>query len=475
MATFLSILQMSSDKPMAPDGSEDAPVNMYATFNKMECLSEKLKLLNYERDFCKVRHRKPVPRHYFAIPTNPGEQFHNFTTLAAWLIGRANGKIDPPQEYDDPNATIATILDAVRELGHVVEFAPSKLKSGHGEHCIEVLSRLADSALKINGHEFKVPKYTEEEEEELDIEEADLSNTDEDLCEWRGTQSGGRWASNKAVSGDEVPGGFADIGDDEDEDDVLDLEGLKTRGSRFSRPALNKDGREVNRKSHSPVLRDSVLENKSSCGLLGVLESNTDPADWQLEVERVLPQLRITIRNDAKDWRAHLEDMRRYQLDIDRAYTDAKTQLTRLHGELGRALDKINSREKYMNSQLESLLSQYKMVQDTLSEVTQRFRQASGGITERSRVLAEIGEELERVKDEMDERGSSMTDGSPVVRIKQAIQKLKSEITAMDIRTGVLEHILLRMHLRVREDSQKPLFCKQPEPGRLGTNPGYAF
>ncbi|TPP41630.1 Estrogen receptor beta like 1 [Fasciola gigantica] len=426
---------MSAEKTKASDGGDDVPVNTYATYNKMESLSEKLKLLNYEKDFCRVRHRKPVPRHYFAIPTNPGEQFHNFTTLAAWLIGRANGKIDPPQEYDDPNATIATILDAVRELGHSIEFAPSKLKSGCGEHCIEVLSRLADSALKIHGHEFCLPRYTEDDDEGLNIEEADLSNTDEDFCEWRGTRSGGRCASNRGTNGDEGPNTFAE--DDDDDEDALDLEALKTRGSRFGRSSINRDGHELNRKNGSPVIRDSVLEEKVSCGPISVLESTTDPADWQLEVERVLPQLRITIRNDSKDWRAHLEDIRRYQLDIDRAYADAKTQLTRLHAELGRALDKIHNREKYMNSQLDTLLSQYKMVQDNLSEVTQRFRQASGGITERSRALAEIGEELERVKDEMDERGSSMTDGSPVVRIKQAIQKLKSEIIAMDIRTGV--------------------------------------
>ncbi|CAH8634732.1 unnamed protein product [Heterobilharzia americana] len=68
----------------------------------------------------------------------------------------------------------------------------------------------------------------------------------------------------------------------------------------------------------------------------------------------------------------------------------------------------------------------------------------------------------------MDEKGSSMTDGSSVLRIKQAIQRLKSEITAMDIRTGVLEHILLRTHLRVREDSQKPLFSKVMEPSNGG-------
>ncbi|VDM05662.1 unnamed protein product [Schistocephalus solidus] len=93
-------------------------------------------------------------------------------------------------------------------------------------------------------------------------------------------------------------------------------------------------------------------------------------------------------------------------------------------------------------------------------QLIEKYRQASGGITERSKVLGELTDELERVKQEMDQRGSSMTDGSPVVRIKQAIQRLKAEITAMDIRTGVLEHTLLRMHLRAREESQKPLFTR---------------
>lgn len=116
-------------------------------------------------------------------------------------------------------------MDAVRELGHTVEFAPSKLKSGCGEHCIEVLTRLADSALKIKGHEFRLPNYVEEDDDGLNIEEADLSNTDEDFCEWRGTRSGGRCVNNRAASGDEGPNRFAELDDDDDED-VLDLEGM---------------------------------------------------------------------------------------------------------------------------------------------------------------------------------------------------------------------------------------------------------
>jgi hypothetical protein len=51
-------------------------------------------------------------------------------------------------------------------------------------------------------------------------------------------------------------------------------------------------------------------------------------------------------------------------------------------------------------------------VQDEFARVSEQYREVSGGVTERSRMLAQVTEELESVKQEMDERGSSMTDGS---------------------------------------------------------------
>jgi estrogen-related receptor beta like 1 len=51
-------------------------------------------------------------------------------------------------------------------------------------------------------------------------------------------------------------------------------------------------------------------------------------------------------------------------------------------------------------------------VQDEFARISERYREVSGGVTERSRILAQVTEELESVKQEMDERGSSMTDGS---------------------------------------------------------------
>lgn len=69
---------------------------------------------------CATFHIPPSPlvlnRHYFALPTNPGEQFYMFCTLAAWLINKAGRHFEQPQEYDDPNATISNILSELRSF-----------------------------------------------------------------------------------------------------------------------------------------------------------------------------------------------------------------------------------------------------------------------------------------------------------------------------------------------------------------------
>ena len=38
-----------------------------------------------------------------------------------------------------------------------------------------------------------------------------------------------------------------------------------------------------------------------------------------------------------------------------------------------------------------------------------------------------------------------MTDGSPLVNIRRSLARVKAEITAMDVRIGVVEHSLLQV------------------------------
>jgi estrogen-related receptor beta like 1 len=285
-------------------------------------------------------------------------------------------------------------------MGINVNFPPNKLKQGFGEHAVFVLDHLVDAALKSTNFAWKKPEpFVEVEQEDDEVEDESeliLEKVEEEMA--------------------------AEISDEEEENllHIDDLQNLRTGNKTLS----------DSQKPHD------------------ILESTTNTDGWKLELERVLPQLKVTIKTDARDWRAHLDQMQKYRSGIDEALATTKGQLDKLHSDISHMLDKIDSREKYLNSQLEPLLVQYRALQDEFARMSEQYREVSGGVTERSRKLAQITEELESVKQEMDERGSSMTDGTPLVNIKKAISQIKSEITGMNVRLGVLEHSLLQARLR---------------------------
>lgn len=389
-------------------------------FVAMETLLEKLKLLNYEEEVLVKHNMKSLTRHYFVsspyLASNPGEQFYMFTIIAAWLINAAGRPFTEPQEYDEPNATVSNILAELRAFGVRVDFPPSKLKSGSGEFVIFVLDRLAEEALKSRGFTFRRPNYPAENLEEESVMEDDaeltLSKVEEQIVEEA----------------------------DDDEENVLDLEALKLRSSH---PEAAEPGSKPD----------------------DILESTVDAAEWRLEVERVLPQLKVTIRTDNKDWRNHLDQMHQHRDGIKSSLRDTKSYLDKLQEDIGKTLEKVSSREKYINNQLEPLIQEYRSAQAKLSEAKERYRQASGGVMERTRVLAEISEELEKVKQEMEDKGSSMSDGAPVVKIKQSLTKLKQEIVQMDVRIGVVEHTLLQAKLKEKSNMTRDMHATNiPEP-----------
>lgn len=68
--------------------------------------------------------------------------------------------------------------------------------------------------------------------------------------------------------------------------------------------------------------------------------------------------------------------------------------------------------------------------------------------------LAEVGEKLDDLKESFESRDSGIHDTSPLVRIKAALQQIKEEIHAFDMRIGVVSHSLLAArvsdHTRLR-------------------------
>lgn len=270
---------------MADDGrrgdeDERGPGAAHQVFVVMESLLDKLKMLSFEEEVLAKHNMKNLSRHYFVsspyLAVNPGEQFYMFTIIAAWLINTAGRPFTEPQEYDEPNATVSNILAELRAFGVKVDFPPSKLKSGSGEHVCFVLDRLAAEALKRRHFSFRRPNYpTETTEEESVIEddaELTLSKVEEEMIE--------------------EP--------DDEEENVMDLEALK--------------------------LRTTHTEAEPSSKPDEILESTVDAAEWNLEVERVLPQLKVTIRTDNKDWRIHVDQMHQHRDGIKSSLKEAKVR-----------------------------------------------------------------------------------------------------------------------------------------------------
>ncbi|KAK0178809.1 hypothetical protein PV327_007658 [Microctonus hyperodae] len=330
-----------------------------------------------------------------------------FTSLAAWLIRKSGKNFESPQESDDPNSIIASIIDYLKETGVSVEFPPNKLKQGVGEHAIHVLDNLADQAIKISKFKWqKAEILPDEPNQEPEIEDDDaeliLEKVEEEM--------------------------MAEY--DEEEDDILHIDDIT--------------------RIYGKTMED--VQKPDS-----ILESQTDTEEWKLELERVIPQLKVTIKTDSRDWRSHLEQMKQLRGNIETNFNGTKIQLDKLQLDIGNTLDKIKTRETHLNKQLEPTLNEFRSLQEELSKIKEHYRDVSGGVTERTRTLNKLSEELDQIKKEMDERGSSMTDGTPLINIKKTITKMKSEISEMNVRIGVLEYSLMCARLRDKNQLQEDM------------------
>jgi len=160
----------------------------------------------------------------------------------------------------------------------------------------------------------------------------------------------------------------------------------------------------------------------------------------------VLPSLKVTVRADHKDWRSHIDQMESHKKAMDTS-KETCDLLEKLSRDITETLNKIESRESYINRALDVDINEYSMKNAQLTEIKAKYKKASSGIAERSHNLMQLTEELDRLKIEMEQRGSLLSNTEPLKSIKTSIQQIKSETMQMDMRIGVLQNILLHSKL----------------------------
>ncbi|XP_059046745.1 intraflagellar transport protein 57 homolog [Achroia grisella] len=340
---------------------------------------DKLRLLKIDTELRPQIKMKPMNRYYFVTSTNPGEQFFVFASTAIWLIKKIGKDMELPNEEDDPNSTIANILDFLREKDITIDFSSHKLKQGFGEQVCYILSVLADEALKAQNFEWQKPI--------VDIAEPEESPDDGDQVEDETEIILDKVEEEMAIYSEESDGEYGN--------------------------ADEKETNDISTKMH-------------------------DWEAWKLELERVAPALRLKISADGRDWRARHSQMRSYKDELFDRFKITETQLNKLYNNISSVMDKISARENILNEQFEPLVREYGSLLDELNKVTNEYKEVSVGVTERQETLNEITAKVENIKQRTESRGSAMNDNSPLVTAKKAVVNLKKDIQEMDFQIIVL-------------------------------------
>jgi len=81
---------------------------------------------------------------------------------------------------------------------------------------------------------------------------------------------------------------------------------------------------------------------------------------FELILRLLFIKFNILINLDYKDWRTSLKQMKEHKLMMNASIEKVKPLLTNLCSTLGETMEKVYSREQYLNSSLDNLLIEYR-------------------------------------------------------------------------------------------------------------------
>jgi len=354
-----------------------------------------LMLLDYETKFCN-QELKWIPRTFFVYPyQNTAYQFRYFTQLVAWCFKLLNREQLTWDEYDDPHTVVTNITVMLKEMNIAVNATPGKLKAGYGDSVCQLLCDLCHEVLRQLGFEYTAPTY---EAETL----ADEAEVDSD-------------AEIDSVAEE-------DMANNQEEDDLMYQE-------------------------------NEVKEAHDSDDEKQVLEATVDPKEWLLEVERVTPNLKIQMPNDSKEWRSHLQQSKEKQQVIEAQLPAAKAQLDKLGKDLATALERIRSKEAFINEKFDQRALDHRNQQEELQKVQTEYAELTQVVMDMQSKLKTVTEDLDTVKSEMEERSTTVTDTAPIVKMKEAFRRLEADTCQLEVRIGVVGHTLMQAKLRQKHNT----------------------
>ena len=171
----------------------------------------------------------------------------------------------------------------------------------------------------------------------------------------------------------------------DDEAEVLAEDDMMGDGGRSGGPPGADDSDEEEEVMYSEQLRAERKDDLDE-SVRAKMESEIDPLIWQTELERVTPHLKVKTSHGGKEWRAHIAQTKKHGAIVESILPDSRKKLAMISDAIKMSLERLQGKERYLNSHFDSMVQEYREVQD-------RLEVGAGAPRVRGRVCEQVSEQ----------------------------------------------------------------------------------
>ena len=159
------------------------------------------------------------------------------------------------------------------------------------------------------------------------------------------------------------------------------------------------------------------------------------------------PHLNVKASHGGKEWRAHIAQTKKHGAIVESILPESRKKLAMISDAIKMSLERLQGKERYLNSHFDSMVQEYREVQDRLKSVQSRHEAAGESVSKYQNELQ--GRGAPGGGQEPDGQRSGLT--NLACRPHQAAGSQRR--SRMELRMGVLSHTL--MHAKMRQKQSR--------------------
>merc|ERR1712146_836555 len=120
-------------------------------------------------------------------------------------------------------------------------------------------------------------------------------------------------------------------------------------------------------------------------------------------------------------------------------------------------LESLRKREGAIQERYQDRIDAFEKSKVRTDETKSEYSEKASAVEMLANSLSDLSEQLDEAKDLMAEHSGRVEDSSPVVKLKEGVQKMKAENVSLSLRIGVAKQLLAQKQVAAKRDGLNPI------------------